>query len=52
MTGIAERETPKQGAVRLRLQAQKVSDQRKLKADESEKALDEMIRRSIDLHGA
>lgn len=52
MTEKAERETTTQRIIRLRSEAQKQTDQRALVAEKSEKSLDDMIRRSIDLHGA
>ena len=47
-----ERETSTQRIIRLRGEAQKLTDQRALVDEQSEKSLDEMVRRSIDLHGA
>ena len=38
--------------MRLRSDARKLTNLRALNGEESENALDEMIRRSIDLHGA
>jgi hypothetical protein len=52
MTDKAERETATQRIIRLRSEAQKLTDQRALITEQSEKSLDEMVRRSIDLHGA
>jgi hypothetical protein len=52
MTEKAGRETATQRIIRLRSEAQKLTDQRALVAEQSEKSLDEMVRRSIDLHGA
>jgi hypothetical protein len=52
MTEKTERETATQRIIRLRSEAQKLSDQRALVDEKSEKSLDEMVRRSIDLHGA
>lgn len=52
MTGETERETSVQRVTRPRSDAQKLTRQRGLIAVESEKSLDEMGRRSIDLHGA
>jgi len=52
MTEKAERETTTQRIIRLRSEAQKLTEQRALIAEKSEKPLDEMVRRSIDLHGA
>jgi hypothetical protein len=47
-----ERETATQRIIRQRGDAQKLTDQRALVDEKSEKSLDEMVRRSIDLHGA
>ena len=47
-----EPETATQRIIRLRTEARKLTDQRALVDEKSEKSLDEMIRRSIDLHGA
>jgi len=52
MTEKAERETATQRIIRLRSEAQKLTDQRELITEKSEKSLDEMVRRSIDLYGA
>lgn len=52
MTEEPKRETAKERVIRRRSDARKLIDQRSLIADESEEGLDEMIRRSIDLHGA
>ena len=52
MTEKAERETATQRIIRLRTEARKLTDQRALVDEKSEKSLDEMVRRSIDLHGA
>jgi hypothetical protein len=52
MTEKTERETSTQRIIRLRSEAQKLTDQRAVIDEKSEKLLDEMIRRSIDLHGA
>lgn len=52
MTAKTERETSKQRAMRLRGDERKRINQRALNVDESDKALDEMIRHSIDRHGA
>lgn len=52
MTEKAERETTTQRIIRLRSEAQKLTDQRALITEKSEESLDEMVRRSIDLHGA
>jgi hypothetical protein len=52
MTEKAERESTTQRIIRLRSEAQKLTDQRALITEKSEKSLDEMVRRSIDLHGA
>jgi hypothetical protein len=52
MTDKAERETATQRIVRQRGEAQKLTDQRALIDEKSDKSLDEMVRRSIDLHGA
>jgi len=52
MTEKTERETATQRIIRLRTEARKLTDQRALVDEKSEKSLDEMVRRSIDLHGA
>jgi len=52
MTEEVERETATQRIIRLRSEAQKLTDQRAVIDEKSEKTLDEMVRRSIDLHGA
>lgn len=52
MAEEATRETTTQRIIRLRSKAQKQADQRALVTEQSEKSLDEMIRRSIDVHGA
>jgi hypothetical protein len=52
MTEKTERETSRQRAVRLRGEARKKINDRAESVDETERALDEMIRNSIDLHGA
>jgi hypothetical protein len=52
MSEKKERETATQRIIRLRGEAQKLTHQRALIAEKSEKSLDEMVKRSIDLHGA
>ena len=52
MTENTERETPKKRAIRPRSDARQPAGQRALNADESDNTIDEMIRRSIELHGA
>ena len=52
MTETTERETATQRIIRQRSEAQKLTDQRALIAEKSEKSIDEMVKRSIDLHGA
>jgi len=52
MTEKAERETTTQRIIRQRGDAQKLTDQRALITEKSEESIDEMVRRSIDLHGA
>jgi hypothetical protein len=52
MTEKPARETSRQRVMRLRSDARKLTNLRALNGEEAENALDEMIRRSIDLHGA
>ena len=52
MTGTTGQETSRQRVMRVRRDARELIDQRALDPDEAEKALDEMVKRSIDLHGA
>jgi hypothetical protein len=52
MTGTTERESSRERVTRVRRDARELCDQRALDPDEAEKALDDMVRRSIDLHGA
>jgi len=52
MTEETARETSKQQAARLRRDARTLINQRALRYDEAEKALDELIRRNIKDHGA
>ena len=52
MIDKAERETATQRIIRLRSEALRLTNQRALITEKSEKSLDEMVRRSIDLHGA
>ena len=52
MTENTEPETATQRIIRLRSEAQKLTEQRAAIAEKSEASWDEMIKRSIDLHGA
>jgi hypothetical protein len=52
MTEKTEPETATQRIIRLRSEAQKLTEQRAAIAEKSEASWDEMVRRSIDLHGA
>ena len=52
MTDKPARETSKQQAARLRQQARTLINQRALNSDEADNALDEMVRRNIQDHGA
>ena len=52
MTEKAERETTTQRIIRQRSEAQKLTKQRAAIAEKSEESLDEMVKRSIDQHGA
>ncbi len=52
MSEKPQRETATQRIIRLRSEAQKLTDQRVLADEKSDKSLDEMVKRSIDLHGA